>query len=173
MPPSLADIKKGTKIAYAGFGPGRVVAVHGRGDKKIASIEIPHQQLAVDLPVAHALANGRLRPLVSERTAKTLLKISDKGAESLPDSWSLRRDQVQEKVKANAPSSWRQLVADYLHFIAGGGTLSVSDHDLLDQALSLIAAEAAYVLGRDYDEVHTELRAQWRACANAARPPAA
>lgn len=167
-------LEPGTRVSYAGFGPGEVIEIATRQvagrDATFAVIEIPHNQMKVQLPLDGEPGHERVRPLISVADAKRLSTLSGLTVKPLSSEWTSRRDRAQECLGANDAHAWAQQLVDYAAFARLGNGLAVSDHDLIDRTISALASECAFALGKEHLPATTELREIWRALAETSGP---
>lgn len=161
------DLHTGVKVSYAGFGPGEVTEIVERpvlGEtKQFAVLEIPHQGMKNQLPLDNPEILSRVRAIVSaELAAKLIVAPKRPGKMKLASNWTDRRDRVRQMLEQNDPKVWAEVYWAYAVFAATGVLLTVADLDNIDKSNSLLAAECAYALGRDFLELSAELKISWQ-----------
>lgn len=161
------DLKVGSKISYAGFGPGEVTDIVERALQgsvaRFAVLNIPHQGMNAQIPLANAAIIERLRPIVSSDLAAKLIHPPKRaGRVKLASAWTERRDRVRQLLEQNDPQVWADVYWAYADFAATGVLLTVADLDNIDRSNSLLAAECAYALGQDYLDLTLTLRGTWQ-----------
>ncbi|HEU5058754.1 MAG TPA: fatty acid desaturase [Kofleriaceae bacterium] len=168
VPPSkLETLTLGSRVFYPGHG---VVSVVGReerafgGDVQVFYVLalLSDRAATVMLPI-DKLGQAGIRPLVSATKARALMRAVAEAPEladikSDPASRKHRASGYSEALRSGSADRYTQTVRELLARFRAG-KLSPSDHQTLNQALSMFVGEVSAALDRGLDDVRAELRA--------------
>lgn len=151
--------KTGDTIFYPAHGVAKVAGVEvrefGTFKEEFFVLELSRGGRSL-VPTKNAEQAG-LRPLVSQRKAKELLKsMKDQPIIDKTKSWKDRASKYSEGLKTGAPESYSKILQE-LMFRARADKLSTTETKMLETARSYFVAEVGEVLDMSMERIDKEL----------------
>lgn len=154
-------LEVGKRVSYASFGPGEVIEhrerLHQGVTTTFAVLDLPHQQMQVQIALDDPTAHERLREIVSAKVAKKLLERPSSPPVKFSAVYEERERASRRLLRENDPQAWANLLWSYAAYVAGGGLLAVSDRELISGSIGRLSCECGYALNRSADKLSAEL----------------
>jgi RNA polymerase-interacting CarD/CdnL/TRCF family regulator len=147
-------------VSYCGLGPGKVSS-HTKRDFQghpttFAVIEFPHVDMTAQIPMGDEKVLEKLRPVVSAKRARELVKrLRDQPGNYLARTWDRRKEIALLALSSPDCEDWAQLLSDFAFTEQQGVSMAISDINVIDKASKMFAAEVACATKTSY-------RQRWR-----------
>lgn len=156
--PSLTP---GSTVRYARLGSGTVMELttrkFGGEEKDFAVIELPHQDMTVQLPINDDVVRNNLHNVMDEEDLRYLIKHMEVRAEPLPRTWDAREQEGKEVILKGGPEEWITLYSSYSVADGSGVKVASSDKTIVESLRELLSAELCCSAGIPYEEATRQI----------------
>lgn len=146
-------------MSFRGLGPGRVITHQSRAfqgaDTVFATIEFPHVDMRAQVPVDSYERNPRLRPVIARTRARALLRSLGEEGSYMARTWDRREEIAEQAINHGGAEEWARLLRDFAATERQGVSMAISDVNMIDKTVKMLAAEIACA-------TDTEFRVRWR-----------
>lgn len=166
----------GSFIRYQGLGAGEIVDIVERPFRgqqtRFLVIRFEHREMQAQVPADDEKVREKLHPVLSARKLRSLLgSLGDGGvARILPRTWDHREELGKAQLNRGGPEEWIELLSSYALAERQGVAILFADHELIEQALTLLAAELACAERKPYAETLAKLKERYNKAAEPIEP---
>jgi len=165
----------GSFIRYQGLGAGEIVDIVERPFRgkptRFLVIRFEHRDMQAQVPAEDEAVQQKIHPVLSARKLRSLLKrLEDGTARILPRTWDHREELGKAQLTRGGPEEWVELLASYALAERQGVSILFADHELIDTALTLVAAELACAEGKPYAEMLAKLKERYTRASELVEP---
>jgi CarD family transcriptional regulator len=151
----------GAKVVHPGHGPGVIRGIERRQmlgeEKQYYIIDMLTSGGTLMTPVANAREIG-LRPAISPRSVKRLLRLLTQEPNPLPDDFRERQTDIEERLKEGDVFETARVIRDLAWYGEMQG-LTKRDMQLMQRAEELVAGEVALVEDSEVKDALSQVQA--------------